>query len=360
MMNNWIECKNILCIRADNMGDLIMSTPAIAALKATFNCKITILTSTSAAAVVPLITDIDDVIIADLPWVKPETDGGPNMIHELINKIKLYGFDGCIVFSVYSQNPLPAVMLAYLAGIPLRLAYCRENPYYLLTDWIQDAEPYFYIRHQVERDLDLVEKIGAQTAGQQLRLKLNPKSWVSAKRKLRKIKFPVDQPYLLLHPGVSEEKRKYPEDLWIVMGKKLLKEFGLPLLITGSAEQKELCDHIASGIGNNVFSVAGLINLEEFIAVIKHARLIITVNTSTVHIASALGQPMVVLYAQSNPQHTPWRVHHRLLEYSISLDLQSKNQVIQYVNEQYYTKYFAPPLAISVIEAVKDLLKPKK
>ena len=52
------------------MGDLIMSSPAIRALKETFSAKITVLTSSMAAGIVPAISEIDEVIVFDLPWVK--------------------------------------------------------------------------------------------------------------------------------------------------------------------------------------------------------------------------------------------------------------------------------------------------
>mgnify|MGYP003350186482 CR=1 FL=1 len=61
-----------------------------------------------------------------------------------------------VIFTVYSQNPLPAALFATWAGIPLRLAYCRENPYALLTDWVPEPEPESFIRHEVQRQIDLV------------------------------------------------------------------------------------------------------------------------------------------------------------------------------------------------------------
>jgi ADP-heptose:LPS heptosyltransferase len=48
-MDPWKDCKNILCLRTDNMGDLLMSAPAIRALKNSFHCKITLLASPMAA-----------------------------------------------------------------------------------------------------------------------------------------------------------------------------------------------------------------------------------------------------------------------------------------------------------------------
>ena len=135
MMSNWQNCKNILCIRPDNMGDLIMTGPALRALKESFGCKITILTSSMAAGIAILMPEIDEVMIFDVPWVKNQVTPDPEVFNKTIRLIQKKKFDAAIIFTVYSQNPMPAIMLAYLAGIPKRLAYCRENPYELLTDW---------------------------------------------------------------------------------------------------------------------------------------------------------------------------------------------------------------------------------
>src|SRR5215213_11198584 len=160
-MNAWANCKNILCIRADNMGDVIMSSPAIRAVKQGLGCRITLLTSSMGAGIAPYLPEVDEVITYDLPWVKTSNAFDPADFLGIIEKLKHYNFDAAIIFTVFSQNPLPAAMLAYLAGIPLRLAYCRENPYELLTHWVPDKEPYSFIKHQVERDLALVNSIGA-------------------------------------------------------------------------------------------------------------------------------------------------------------------------------------------------------
>jgi ADP-heptose:LPS heptosyltransferase len=77
----------------------------------------------------------------------------------MIDQLRRRDFDAAVIFTVYSQSPLPAALLCYLADIPLRLAYCRENPYQLLTDWVHEVEPEQYILHEVQRHLNLVEAI---------------------------------------------------------------------------------------------------------------------------------------------------------------------------------------------------------
>lgn len=70
MRKDWSDCKNILCIRPDNMGDLLMSSPAIRALKETFESKITVLTSSMAKGISRLIKEIDEVIVYDFPGLR--------------------------------------------------------------------------------------------------------------------------------------------------------------------------------------------------------------------------------------------------------------------------------------------------
>ncbi|WP_207420572.1 glycosyltransferase family 9 protein [Desertivirga brevis] len=331
--SDWNSCRNILVIRPDNMGDLLMSSPAIRALKDSFGARITVLTSSMAAGIAGMIPEIDEVMVYDVPWVKSNEAANAESFSEIISLIKAKNFDAAIIFTVYSQNPLPTAMLAFLAGIPRRLAYCRENPYGLLTDWFPDPEPFTIIKHQVRRDLDLVASIGATTENDHLSLQVDTRVSSTLEAKLEQEGVDVSKPYLILHPGVSEKKREYPPQDWIETGKLLAQ--GHQLLITGGPSERELTEGIRSGIGPNAFSLAGKISLKEFIFLIDKASLVISVNTGTIHIAAATCTPLVVLYAFSNPQHFPWKSSGCVLLYDIPQEIRSKNEIIRYVNELY-------------------------
>lgn len=332
MKNSWSHCKRILCIRADNMGDLLMSSPAIRALKESFFCSITVLTSSMAASIASYIPGIDEVITCDLPWVKiNEAIGGSDCV-AIVEKIRQQQFDAAVVFTVYSQNPLPAVMLAYMAGIPLRLAYCRENPYDLLTHWVPDKEPYSFIRHQVRRDLDLVAAVGASTDNDRLALRVLPEAYFTVQKKLTAFQIDLQRPWLIMHAGVSELKREYPADGWIAAGRMIVQELGYQVLLTGAAKEKALTDRLQQGIGPGAVSLAGSLSLEEYIALICQAPLVISVNTGTIHIAAAFSTPVVVLYALTNPQHLPWKTTGKVLLFPVAEAQRSKNRVISYVH----------------------------
>ena len=357
MHSAWTNCKHILCIRPDNMGDIIMTGPALRALKESFNCKLTLLTSRAGALIAPCMKEIDDTIISDLPWSRNEGGLSAPDCLALINKISQLHFDGAIIFTVYSQTAIPSAMLAYLANIPLRLAYSRENPYGLLTHWVPDKEPYRFIVHQVERDIALVRHIGAGVVSDKLVLQCAEDGQTSILGKLTTAGMDPSEKWILLHPGVSEAKRSYPVHKWIALGKLLHQKFNCPLIISGARNEYSLADEITNGIGYaDVYNMAGLFSIEEFIACIKRSWLVVTVNTSTVHIAAAMQTPQVVLYATTNPQHTPWKSPASVLYFPVDDFLQSKNEVIQYAADKWNHGATGYPSAITVLRAAKTLI----
>lgn len=349
--------QNVLCIRADNMGDVIMASPAFRALKETFGSHITLLTSKAGAIITPYLDSVDAVISFDLPWVQ-HTGEGDAALQTLAGQLRERDFDAAIIFTVYSQSALPAAMLAYMAGIPVRVAYARENPYQLLTHWVPDAEPYERITHQVERDLALVAHIGAGWADDRLHLRINAEEERSCGEKVRGCGLSPGQRYIVFHPGVSEEKRKYPMQDWIAAGRKLVHKYQMPILVTGSGAEKSLAEAIAGGIGADVFSIAGGLTLGEFLVLIKNAHCVVSVNTATIHIAAAMQTPAVVLYAQTNPQHSPWRSPHRILPFAVPPHLQSRNEIIRYVSGRLYNKPVPHPGHDQILAAVSDLVVP--
>jgi ADP-heptose:LPS heptosyltransferase len=337
------------------MGDLIMSAPAIRALKETFGCAITLLTSSMAAGIVSFLPEIDDLILFDAPWVKTfgETQTG---FHEAIEQIKEKQFDAAVIFTVFSQNPLPSAMIAYLAGIPKRLAYCRENPYAMLTHWVPDKEPYSFVQHQVERDLALVNTIGATTQEKKLHLKLKKNVWPVVLEKMNDIGFDLQRPWIVLHAGVSERKREYPQQLWIETGRKIVTDLNYQVILTGSQNERTKIEILKEGIGKQGFNTAGLLNLEEFITLIQRSPIVVSVNTSTTHIAAAMDTAVIVLYALSNPQHSPWMARGKVLLYDIPEQLRSGNEVLQFLHEHVLPKGVYMPQPTDILQSIRDVL----
>lgn len=335
------ESKRILCIRLDNMGDVIMSSPAFRALKQSVNCHITLLTSTAGATIAPYIEGIDDVIEFNVPWVKG-SPGGVNELMRLVEEVRKMSFDMAIIFTVFSQNPLPAAMLAYMAGIPVRVAWCRENPYQLITDWIPENEPVVEIRHQVERDLELVRHVGANVSDDNLHLKGYEGSKEKVITVLQSRGLDLSKDWILIHPGVSEEKRRYPTKDWQAII-QLVARADIQIVVSGGSSDVDLITEIRSGLHTPFVDVSGTFSMQEFISLVSIASFVVCVNTVTAHIAAATKTPVIVLYALTNPQHAPWKAKGKVFVYDVPSESRSRNAVLQYFYKEHSTSFNSLP-----------------
>ena len=319
---DWSSPQRILCVRLDALGDLLMTTPAIAAIKETHpTCEITLLTSTAGAAIAALLPCIDHVMVYDAPWLKataPRTSSQPD--YGWIERIRDRHFDAAIIFTVYSQSALPSAMMAYFADIPLRLAHCRENPYQLLTHYIRDPEPERFIRHEAQRQLDLVKSIGCTTHDPRLRVTVSEAAKHSIKQRLHHWGLDSHQNWIVVHAGASAPSRRYPSEQFAKVTQTLSQQ-GITPVFTGVSTEQALVESIRQHMSTPSQSLAGQLTLSEMTALLATAPLLLSNNTGPVHLAAAVGTPVVDLYALTNMQHTPWQVPSRVLYHDVDCRL---------------------------------------
>jgi lipopolysaccharide heptosyltransferase II len=317
-MKRWAKASKILCVRLDSLGDVLMCTPAMRALRDSRRGRsITLLTSPGGALAVPFIPELDGVIEYQAPWMKSSATHEPTADIVFANRLAQQRFDAAVIFTSYSQSALPAAFLCYLAGIPLRIAHCRENPYQLLTDWVAESEPEPVVRHEVRRQLDLVAQAGCGTDNSRLSFALRDADLAAVRARLARSGIEADRRWVLLHPGASAPSRRYPARHWAEVIRLLDQRLGWPLVLTGGAHEAPLIDEIREACGVAVHSLAGELALGEMGAALRLATIVVSNNTGPAHIAAAVGTPLVDLYALTNPQHTPWQVRHRVLYHDV-------------------------------------------
>ncbi len=314
---SWHHLKRILCVRLDSIGDVLMTTPALRALtKLPGRPELTLLTSLAGASVGHMIPEIDEVWSEEVAWLKhTPMRSSPESDWQVIERIRDAQFDACVIFTVLTQNPLPSAMMCYLAGVPRRLAYCRENPYQLLTDWCPDTETIENARHEVVRQLDLVRHVGANTPDERLSLSLPDRASDDIEQMLTMLGFLPGRRWCVLHPGATAPSRRYPIASYAQVVELLVAD-GFQVVITGSDSESDLAQQLICD-RRRVHALTGKLTVEQLAGLIGLAPLCITNNTGPAHIAAALGTPVIDLYALTNPQHTPWRVASRVLNVDV-------------------------------------------
>jgi lipopolysaccharide heptosyltransferase II len=315
----WNRAEHVVCVRLDALGDLLMTTPAIRAIKESReDRRVTVLTSPAGAEAARLVPEVDDVVVYEAPWMKATAPRQDSRIdRDMVRRLQALRADAAVIFTVYSQNPLPAALLCYFAEIPLRLAHCRENPYQVLTDWVPEPEPDWLVRHEVRRQLDLVAAVGCQTSDQRMGLRYPADARERVRARLRDLGLRPERPWVVIHPGATAASRRYPPAQFAAAARRLVLDVGMQIVFTGSEPERPLIEEIGRAMGVPWLSLAGELDLGELAALLADAPLLISNNTGPVHIAAAVGTAVAALYALTNPQHAPWGVPHRVLSHDV-------------------------------------------
>lgn len=314
--NPWLKARNILAIRMDNTGDVIMLGPALRALKETSpQARLTLLASPAGSAAAALLPWID----ATLVWRAVWQDAGkgdrrmpldPGREQELIRCLAEFHFDAALIFTSFSQTPHAPGYACYLAGIPLRAGESTEFGGSVLSSEFKGTPIQV---NQAERNLRLVENLGFSVRDRQLAIAIPVEERVAALQALERAGIDPAQPFILLHPGASAQARRYPAERFGHVA-HLLWQRGWPVLVTGIARERELLARVRD-VAPAVPLLVDETTLAEYAALIERASLVICNNTLPMHLADALRTPALVLYSGTDyeEQWQPRATRNRLL-----------------------------------------------
>lgn len=317
----WEKVRRVLVVRLDNLGDVLVTSPAIHAIKESLpDASITLLASPVGAQVGELNPDISTVLTYKVPWVDPWQQLPQNSEREqrMIAVLKAERFDGAIIFSSFRQSSLPAAYLCYLADIPLRVAASTDGPGSLLTTRHRFSDQPM---HEVERQLDLVAAIGFRTNARDLVLQVpnEARSIVASSYLATKMR----RPLVVVHPGCSMPSRTYPWELYAKVADLLVERIGATIVLTGTREEQETVERILDRMRPKnryaTYMEVGRLSFGEFCALIEMADLTITNNTGPMHISAAVKTPVIALYALTTPPYVwrPWNVPHHNLYHDV-------------------------------------------
>jgi lipopolysaccharide heptosyltransferase II len=320
---HWQKARKLLLVRLDNLGDVLLATPAFHALKhALPAASLTLLTSPVGAQIGALNPDIDAVISYQAPWVDPwqKLPQDSEREQRMIERLRAEHFDGAIIFTSFRQSSLPAAYLCYLADIPLRLAASIDGAGSLLTTRHKHPER---LLHEVERGFDLVGALGIPPAEQELVLRVPDAARQEVEDYLTRHGLLEHHPLIVVHPGCSMPARTYPPEMYVEVIEKLVAQLDARVIITGASEERELVEgiqvQVEQAARTSTLAMAGDLAFPAFCGLIQCANLIVTNNTGPAHIAAALHTPVVELFALTNPpeQWRPWRVPQHLLYHEV-------------------------------------------
>lgn len=282
--------EKILISRTDRIGDVVLSTPVFKSLKNSFpSVSISVLVRPYTKEIVTDNPNIDEVIIYD-PEGEHRTIKG---LFKLAKEIESRNFDTALILFLDFKVGL----LAYLSKIPKRIGPGTKLAQIFLTDRIKQHRSKVG-RHETDYNLELVEFLGANPIRQS---EIYIPDEIT--KKIDRFFFELPTPNSKLqtrivgiHPGSGGSARNWRPERYIELADKIIEKTSATVFITGGPAEEKLVDGILNNIKGKAFKYISYIGLKELAGVIKKFNVIVGPSTGPIHIATAVGTPVVSIY----------------------------------------------------------------
>lgn len=280
----------ILIVRTDRMGDLILSTPVIQALRCHF----------PQAYLGMMVRPDHRELIEGLPQLNAvfsyDKEGRHKSGWETLRfarELSRHRFETALI--LHSTNRV--ILTTWLAGIKRRIGYARRLPF-LLTD----SFPYVKregAKHELEYNLDLLKALGVNSSERTLLISRNPRD---------DEKVGVFQaPLAVIHPGASCPSKRWPPERFAEVADRLVDQYGLRVVVVTGPEEVAIGQSVFNFMHNRVLSALGTLRVGELASLLGKSQLLISNDSGPVHLACALGIPVVAIFGRWGGGLSPTR-----------------------------------------------------
>ena len=286
----------ILVVQLKRLGDIILTTPALSALRKVYpEAQITLLIDHHSAELAPAIADANEVLIYDR-----------NASFNLWLNLARRGFDLCLDFTGNDRSALVTFLSKAAQRVGFSFVAKRAIRSWVYTHLVQSA---VREKHTVDHYLDLVRSLGDAGSVGRISLSLPDSVERSAETLRREMNLP--RRYFVVHPGSARLDKYWLADRWKAVIRHAQKRLGIPCLITGGRTPPEL-QHVREILRGTyhpaVFNLAGKVDFLLSAAMIREGTLFVGVDSAAAHLASAFRRPELVLFGPTNPFH--WHPMH--------------------------------------------------
>lgn len=290
--------KRILIVRIDRIGDVLLSTPVIKALREAYpDAFIAMMVSPYAKDIVSGNPYLDEVIIYDKDG-KHKSWGRSIKFSQNLKKKK---FDAAIILHPTNR----AHLITYFAGIPKRIGFNRKLGF-LLTDRIEHAKQ-FGERHELEYTLDLVRYLGIEPKDKSPFMPIKPEAenWVADIFRQQGIR--ESDKLLAIHPGASCPSKIWPNVRFAKVADRLIEKYGFKVLAVAGPKDITLAGQVIKNMHHPAVNLAGRTSVSQLASVLKRCALFISNDSGPVHIASAVGTPVISIFGRNQKGLSPTR-----------------------------------------------------
>lgn len=282
-----ISPKNLLIVRTDRIGDVILSLPLAEIVKRHYpDCKITYLLREYTECLVLNHPFIDKLIILKEKSKKA-------LIKKNCSELRRHKFDTCIVVYPTFQTSL----ITFLSGIKNRIGTGYRWYSFLFNHKIFEHRK-FAEKHELEYNVNLLSALGINETvtkkDVKFHLNITHESEIIVNKLFSEHSVYTKFPVIIIHPGSGGSAVDLPISSFKELVKMIIEKSNAVIIVTGSLSEKKLCDQLI--LSERVKNFAGSMRLSDMIALINRASLFISNSTGPLHIAAALKIPVIGFY----------------------------------------------------------------
>ena len=293
--------KRILVTRTDRIGDVILSLPAIKAMRKAFpDAYIAVMVQPRIDDILKGNPNIDEVIVYD----KNKKHKGILKNLGFIKGLRSKKFD--MVLNLHSTKRIN--LLCFLAGIPRRIGYARGKADFLLTDKIEYTKK-LGEKHEAEYSLDILRYLGINPEFSNPSICVQQEDVEKAGEMLKSLGINNGEKFVILHAGASCKSKMWPLENFAKTGDMLIENLKIKVMINLAPGQVDLGEKVRGMMKNKPVFFCDPTTLGELAALFKKANLVISNDSGPAHIAAAVGCPVISIFGRSQLGLSPvrWR-----------------------------------------------------
>ena len=155
-------------------------------------------------------------------------------------------------------------------------------------------------------------------------LSINPRQTPDFSPECRRIDFENTSNLVAIHPWTSDPVKQWPQNNFYALSKRLIEDLGLKVVIVGIPNEPN--KDMFNGLGGNIINLAAKTNLRQLAGILKRCRLLISGDSGPMHLAAAVGTPVLAIFRNDLPGKTakrwgPWGKGHIVIEKSSLSDI---------------------------------------
>ena len=303
-----IQPRRVLVIRLDLIGDLVLSMTVVRALKRTYpGAEIDLLALPSSAKIVLNDLDLCEIITYDPNvWRRPKalfSMRNWRNTRTLVRRLRSQRYD--IAVSVFGNW---AAIIAVLGGAKRRVGFGRESYPGFMTDSVAGRHWKTGDHlHEVDYCLQLARAAGVTItpADRIPRLYVSQQAQQELEPLLSREGFQEDRPLIACHVSSNNgQSKRWPIPYWATLIDRLIREQGAQVVLTGAPDDLPLIERVTSRMQERAINLAGKTSLAELAALLQRADLLITGDSGPMHIAGAVGTPLIAIHGPTDPAHS--------------------------------------------------------